>query len=91
METVRKTKITQKIETDALTVTEETDVAPLESSPPQTPLSQPETPTEPEEQPKPDLFSEAPELYGNNPTAAEIESFKERELAWRRKLKGNMQ
>lgn len=90
METVRKSKITQETASDALTVKEETTVAPLEPTTPQTALPQPETPAV-ETETKPDIFSEAPELYGNNPTAAEIEQFKARELIWRRKLRSNLQ
>ena len=32
------------------------------------------------------LLSEAPALYGYNPTAQEVAEFKEKEEAWRRKL-----
>lgn len=44
---------------------------------PQTPLPQTE---------KGSILKDAPELYGNNPTAEQIEAFKQRELIWRRKL-----
>ena len=34
-----------------------------------------------------DVLSIAPELYGINPSAQEIEDFREKEIQWRQKLK----
>lgn len=78
METVRKTKITQ--EPTLNETIEESVVATLESEAPQ-------TPPQPQRQTAKDVFNEAPELYGISPTPEQIESFRQREISWRNKLK----
>ncbi len=71
-----KRKVTEEVKVNEDLTVEESDAK-----------EQPETPqaAPPQEQPS-TPESGAPELYGNNPTAQEIEDFKARELVWRRKL-----
>ena len=85
METVRKPKIASTLETDeTLTITEEATIAPLELTPPETSLQQ--EPVKQEKTAK-DIIDEAPELYGISPTVEQIEQFRQKESAWRNKLR----
>ena len=94
METVRKTKTATASETDeTVTEAENAAVEPviLESPVPQEmeqQTSQPEqiTTTTPSETLQ-NLLNDAPVLFGNNPTAQEIEEFKQKESVWRAKLR----
>lgn len=67
--------------------TEEEENAAFELATQETPLPQTTTPTT---EPKQNILDEAPTLYGNNPTAQEIEQFKQREQVWRQKLAANL-
>ena len=80
LETMGKRKTTETLATDE-PVTEEPIVAALEPTQP--------TQTLPETK-KTSVLDEAPNLYGNNPTAQELEDFKQREIIWRRKLEQSL-
>ena len=94
METVRKTKIAQEPTIDE-TVNSEVKQVPScpEDFKPEAGNSRELTISEMVAMIKPDihtLLQKAPELYGNNPTAADIEDFKQKEIVWRKQL-GNLQ
>lgn len=85
METTRKPKVTPTLEADE-TVIQEQPTSPAEEAE-MSVVEEIKVETPPETTQKPSLLTEAPAMFGLNPSAQEIEDFRTKELAWRAKLK----